>query len=142
MNIDWGLLEMRSPPSADDIAKAIKKAKRLPDDGEVGKVICPFTFFPKALPVLTDADWKKAKAKSVKVKKLYGSTARIRRDNLVWHLQRPGQSRFKTKLTTHPLVFQAKDGSQVITDGHHRMSALLMLRVKSETAWVLKEKDL
>ena len=140
--IDFIALEQRKPPTAKDIIKAVKKAGKIPDSGDVGKIVCPFPFYQKALPVLSNKDWAKSKQKMVKFKKLQGSTARIDRANLIWHLKNPGQSKFAGKWTTHLQVLKTNGGDLVIIDGHHRASALQMLGIKKDSVWLLRESDL
>lgn len=137
-----GRVEHRDPPTAQDITKAIKKAKKLPDDGDADHILPPFDFYEKPLPVISGSDWAKARQKQVKIGKLQASTARIVRSNLVWHLQNPGKSRFQGQFNTHLQVLKTKNDDLVIIDGHHRASALKMLGVKKETTWCLDEKDL
>lgn len=140
--IDFWSLEVRKPPTSQDIAKAVKKAQKLPDNGDAGKVLPPYPFYPKALPVISGTDWNKSGLKKIKLKKLQASTARISRPNLVWHIQHPGQSKNSGKWNGHIQVLKTKGGDLVIIDGHHRASALKMLKVKKDTVWLLKESDL
>ena len=140
--IDFWALEQRKPPDAQSIAKAVKKVAKIPDDGDAGKVLCPFPFYPQSLPVISGKDWTKSKLKQIKLKKLQGSTARVSRSNLVWHVQNPGKSKFQGQWNTHIQVLQTKGGDKVIIDGHHRASALKLLKVKKDSVWLLKESDL
>ena len=140
--IDYWEIEQRKPPTAQDVTKAIKQVKKLPDDGDAGKVLCPFDFYPQALPVISGKDWSKSKLVQVKIKKLQGSTARVSRSNLLWHVQNPGKSKFRGVWNTHIQVLQTKRGNKVIIDGHHRATALKMLGVKRDSVWLLRESDL
>ena len=140
--IDFWALEQRRPPTPQDIKKAVKKVGKLPDDGDAGKVLCPFPFYPQALPVISGKDWSKSKLKQVKLKNLQGSTARVSRSNLVWHVLNPGKSKFQGQWNTHVQVLKTKGGDLVIIDGHHRATALKMLKVKKDSVWLLKESDL
>ena len=140
--IDFWAIEQRRPPNAQDVTKTLKKVKNLPDDGDAGKVLCPFTFYPRPLPVISGKDWNKSKLTQVKIKKLQGSTARVSRANLLWHVKNPGKSKFRGVWNTHIQVLQTKGGDKVIIDGHHRGTALRMLKVKKDSVWLLKEDDL
>ena len=140
--IDFIAVEQRKPPTADDITKAVKQVGKLPDDGDAGKVLSLYPFYPKALPVISGKDWAKSKQKLIKLKKLQGSTARISRSNLVWHVKHPGQSKFAGRWNTHVQCLQTKGGDIVIIDGHHRAAALKLLNVKRDSVWLLKESDL
>ena len=142
MTIDYWEIEQRRPPTAQDITKAIKQVKKIPDDGDAGKVLCPFDFYPQSLPIISGKDWSKSKLVQVKIKKLQGSTARVSRSNLLWHVQNPGKSKFRGVWNTHIQVLQTKRGDKVIIDGHHRATALKMLGVKRDSVWLLKEGDL
>ena len=142
MSINFWLLEQRSPPSAKDIAKAIKKAKNLPDAGDHGHVEARFPIENQKLPAVPNGAWDKAKLKTVKLKKVYATNQQLDRKNLIWHLQHPGMSRFKGKFATHPQVLKLNSGDVAIVDGHHRLSALNMLGVNKDAMWVLREKDL
>ena len=140
--IDYWEIEQRRPPTAKDVAKAAKQVAKIPDDGDAGKVHCPFDLYPKALPVISGKDWSKSKLVQVKIKKLQGSTARVSRANLLWHVRNPGKSKFRGVWNTHLQVLQTNGGDKVIIDGHHRATALLMLGVKRDSVWLLKEGDL
>lgn len=142
MNINWWEIEQRKPPTAQDITKAVKAVAKIPDDGDAGKVLCPYPFYPRSLPVISGSDWGKSKLTQVKLKKLQGSTARVSRSNLAWHVSHPGQSKFRGQWNTHIQVLQTKGGDKVIIDGHHRATALKMLGVKKDSVWLLKEGDL
>lgn len=136
MPIDWARLEARQP-SAGDIAKAIKQAKKLPDAGDKEHVMAPWAK-ADAVPATKDSDWADAKLKTVKLKKLLATTMRLDRDNLVWHLEHPGQSKYSGATNTHPQVVKNGEGN-VIVDGHHRLAALMMLGVKKDSVWLLKD---
>ena len=140
--IDYWEIEQRRPPTAKDVAKAAKQVAKIPDDGDAGKVHCPFDLYPKALPVISGKDWSKSKLVQVKIKKLQGSTARVSRANLLWHVKNPGKSKFRGVWNTHIQVLQTNGGDKVIIDGHHRATALLMLGVKRDSVWLLRESDL
>lgn len=140
--INWWRLEQRKPPSEKDIKQAVKDAKKLPDNGDGDHVLPPFPFYPHPIPPITHEDWNNADQKAVKLKKLQGSTARIDRRNLIWHIQHPGQSKYKGKFNTHIQVLKTDSGDLVIIDGHHRAAALSMLGVHKDLVWLLKEKDL
>ena len=140
--IDYWEIEQRRPPTAKDVTKAAKQVAKIPDDGDAGKVHCPFDLYPKALPVISGKDWSKSKLVQVKIKKLQGSTARVSRANLLWHVRNPGKSKFRGVWNTHLQVLQTNGGDKVIIDGHHRATALLMLGVKRDSVWLLKEGDL
>ena len=140
--IDYWEIEQRRPPTAKDVAKAAKQVAKIPDDGDAGKVHCPFDLYPKALPVISGKDWSKSKLVQVKIKKLQGSTARVSRANLLWHVRNPGKSKFRGVWNTHLQVLQTNGGDKVIIDGHHRATALLMLGVKRDSVWLLRESDL
>ena len=135
MAIDFWLLEQRRPPTAADIDTAVRKVKKLPDAGDAGHVMSPFRL-AKQIPATTGADWRDAKQEMVKIRKLLGSTARLNRDNLIWHIRHPGQGRYRGHYNTHAQIVDDGEGL-VIEDGHHRLAALLMLHVKRDTAWVL-----
>ena len=140
--IDYWEIEQRRPPTAKDVTKAAKQVAKIPDDGDAGKVHCPFALYPKALPVISGKDWSKSKLVQVKIKKLQGSTARVSRANLLWHVRNPGKSKFRGVWNTHLQVLQTNGGDKVIIDGHHRATALLMLGVKRDSVWLLRESDL
>jgi len=142
MAVNWWLLEQRNPPSAQDIAKAIKKAKNLPDAGDHGHVEARFPIENAKLPAVPSGAWDQASLKTVKFKKLYATNQQLDRKNLIWHLQHPGMSRFKGPRNTHAQVLKLNSGDVAIVDGHHRLSALDMLGVKKDAMWVLKESDL
>ena len=140
--IDYWEIEQRRPPTAKDVTKAAKQVAKIPDDGDAGKVHCPFDLYPKALPVISGKDWSKSKLVQVKIKKLQGSTARVSRANLLWHVRNPGKSKFRGVWNTHLQCLKTKDGSIVIIDGHHRATALKMLGVKRDSVWLLQVDDL
>jgi hypothetical protein len=139
MAIDWARIERRQPTAA-DIAKAVKKAKKLPDAGDGGHVMAPW---PKAdeVPETTKEDWADSKLKRVKIAKLKATTMRLDRVNLIWHLERPGQSKYRGQWNTHPQVVDTDEG-RVIVDGHHRLAALMMLGINKDSVWLLKHKDI
>lgn len=140
MSIDWERIE-RGQPTSSDIKQAVKTAKNLPDAGDHGHVQAMFPIFDSQLPAIPQGSWDDAKLKPVKLSKVRATNQQLDRVNLVWHLEHPGQSRYKGARNTHPQLLKTKDGYAVI-DGHHRLSALQMLGVKKELCWVLKEDDL
>ena len=142
MPINFWLLEQRKPPSAQDIKDAVKKAKNLPDAGDHGHVGAVFPIENKQLPAVPNGTWDDAKQKTVKIKDLFATNQQLDRKNLIWHLQHPGQSRFKGPRNTHIQVIKRANGNLDIVDGHHRASALKMLGVKKDVVWQIKEKDL
>ena len=140
--INFWSLEQRKPPDAQTVAKAARKVAKIPDDGDAGKVLCPFPFYASPLPVISGSDWTKSTLKQVKIKSLKGSTARVSRANLLWHVKNPGKSKFQGQWNSHMQVLKTKGGDKVIIDGHHRASALKLLKIKKDTVWMLKEGDL
>ena len=135
--IDWpASLELRRPPDAAAIKKAVKAAQQLPSAGDPGHVAAPWKVSGD-IPVIKDGAWKQATQDTVKLKKLTATTVRLKRDDLIWHIQNPGKSRFRGTYNTHIQVADTGD-DQLIIDGHHRAAALLMLGVKKDMAWLLK----
>lgn len=143
MTINWWILEGRDQPSAHDIAAAVKVAQNAPDAGDHGHIQAVFPIYGKALPAIPAGSWAKlAKQKSVKLSKLQATNAQLSRDNLIWHLQNPGKSRFAGPLNTHPQILKTKGGDKVVVDGHHRLAAESMLGLKRDMCWQLNEADL
>ena len=141
MGIAWDLIA-RGMPSPADIAKAIKKVKKMPGAGDQQHVQAVFPIYGKKIPDTPDGAWDNAKLKTVKFKKLQATNAQLDRGNLVWHLQNPGKSKMKSPRNTHPQVIKTSDGAFIVADGHHRLSALKLLGIKRETCWLLKESDM
>lgn len=141
MSSYW-LLELRSPPTQQDINKAAKKAKGMPDAGDHGHIQAVLPIYGKALPAIPQGSWDQAKLQQVKFKKLQATNAQLNRKNLIWHILHPGQSRFAGKYATHPQILKTKSGDRVVVDGHHRIGALSMLGLKKDSMWVLDQKDI
>lgn len=139
--IDWGTVE-RGMVSPDDIAAAVKKVKKMPGAGDQQHVQPVFGVYGKQMPDTPDGAWNNAKLKTIKLKKLQATNAQLDRQNLIWHLQHPGQSKMKSPHNTHPQVIKTKGGDFIIADGHHRLSALRLLGIKREQVWLLKESDM
>ena len=140
--INFWLLEQRKPPTAKDIKQAAKKAANAPDAGDHGHVQAVLPIYGKGLPEIPQGSWDQAKLKTVKFKDLQATNAQLSRDNLIWHIQHPGMSRYKGKANTHPQVLKTAKGDFVVVDGHHRIAALKMLGLKKDAMWLLKEKDI
>jgi hypothetical protein len=136
--INWWLLEQRDPPTPDDIDAAVAFVKQMPPAGDDDTVSAVLPVYAKPLPAVADSDWDQAQLKNVKLKKLSGHNAQLDRDNLIWHVQNPGQSKDGAG---YPRVLKTDDG-KVIMDGDHRVSALSILGVKKELCWVLDQDDL
>ena len=86
--------------------------------------------------------WDNAKIKVVKFKKLKATNAQLDRQNLIWHVQNPGKSKMKSAHNTHPQIILTSKGDYIVSDGHHRLSALKLLGLKKELCWLLKEQDM
>lgn len=143
MTIDWAELELRDQPDAGDIDKAVKKVRNAPDAGDHGHIQATMPIYGKALPAIPAGSWGKlAKQKTVKLGKLQATNAQLGRDNLIWHLQNPGKSRFRGPLNTHPQILKMMNGDRVVVDGHHRLAAEQLLGLKKDAVWQLDEKDL
>ena len=133
---------LRGIVTAANIAAAIAKVKKMPGAGDQQHVQPVFPVYGKPLPATPDGAWDNAKLKAVKFKKLQATNAQLSRPNLIWHLQNPGKSKMQSPRNTHPQVIKTNGGSYIVADGHHRLSALKLLGLKSENCWLLKEKDM
>ena len=141
MGIAWDLVT-RGMPTASDIAKAVKKVKKMPGAGDQQHVQPVFPVYGKPLPPTPDGAWDNAKLKNLKLKKIQATNAQLDRTNLIWHLQNPGKSKMQSPRNTHPQVIKTNGGDYIIADGHHRLSALRLLGIKRENVWLLKESDM
>lgn len=134
--------EQRKPPSAKDIKDAVKRVQAMPDAGDHGHVLAVFPMLKGSMPAVAAGKWSQAKQVPVKLSKLRATNAQLNRDNLIWHLQNPGKSRFQGQWNTHPQIVKTSDGQNLIVDGHHRLSAEFLLGLKRDVCWRLKEKNL
>ena len=140
--IDWDAVEYRAQPNATDIAKAVKQVQKMPGAGDQQHVAAVFKIAGVPIPSTPDGAWDNATLKAIKLKKLRATNAQLDRQNLVWHLKHPGQSKMRSPHNTHPQVIKTRDGDYLIADGHHRLSALRLLGIKREQVWLLRERDM
>ena len=75
----------------------------------------------------------------MKFKKLQAHNGQLDRANLIWHITHPGQSKMKSPHNTHPQVIKTPAGDYVVADGDHRIAALVLLGLKKDTCWVLRQ---
>ena len=139
--INWARLESRAKFSADEIAKAVEAAQALPSrKGKANKV---GALWPMAdpMPTLANLDFRQLTNGTVNLDTLQASDDSMKRDNLIWHIQNPGEAKNKNPFTTAPIVMNMDDGSQVIVDGHHRLSALKLLGASTAAATIVPAKD-
>ena len=134
-------LEWRAKPNAADIDAAIKKVMAMPGAGDQAHVAAVFKLAETTIPDTPDGAWDDADVKMIKFKKMRATNAQLDRKNLIWHLKHPNQSKMKTEHNTHPQIIK-KDGECLIVDGHHRLSALLLLGLDREQCWLLNAKDM
>lgn len=139
--INWWRLELRSrPPSDDDIKAAVAAAKALPecDDGK-DQVALPWPCY-QGDDIPKKIDWSQSKLKMVRFDDLLASPGQpsIDRDQLIWHIQHPGQSLHDD---VAPYVVKM-GGDRVIMDGQHRLMALQMLGFNKAQMFQVKEKNL
>ena len=140
--IEWDRFEEREQPTVADIASAVKEVKQMPGAGDQQHVAAQFDVYGKPMPATPNGAWANAELKTIKFKKLQATNAQLDRANLIWHLQHPGQSKMRSPHNTHPQVIKTDKGDYLIADGHHRLSALRLLGVKRDSAWILKEGDM
>ena len=140
--IDWDAIEERKQPSPSDIKSVIKQVQQMPGAGDQQHVSAVFPIYGDTLPNTPKGAWDNAKIKMVKFKKLKATNAQRDRKNLIWHLQNPGKSKMKSAHNTHPQIILTSKGDYIVSDGHHRLSALKLLGLKKELCWLLKEQDM
>jgi len=129
--------DLRAQPTTADIAKAAAKVGKMPAAGDKQHVPAVFPVYDGPMP--SEADWSQAKLKVVKFKKVYAHNSELDRANLLWHVQHPNKSRMASPHNTHPQVIKDNEGRYVIADGDHRLAALLLLGLKKDLCWVLRE---
>jgi len=134
-------LELRGQPDADLIKKTVQKVQDMPGAGDQSHVAAVFKLSSTPIPDTPEGVWDKAKTKTMNFDDLRATNAQLDRANLIWHVKHPGQSKMKAPHNTHPQIIKT-NGDFLIVDGHHRLSALLLLGLTSEQCWVLKEKDM
>ena len=140
--IDWDAIEERKQPGPSDIKSVIKQVQQMPGAGDQQHVSAVFPIYGDTLPNTPKGAWDNAKIKVVKFKKLKATNAQLDRKNLIWHLQNPGKSKMKSAHNTHPQIILTSKGDYIVSDGHHRLSALKLLGLKKELCWLLKEQDM
>ena len=128
--------------TATDISKLVAQVKKMPGAGDQQHVQAIFPVYGKKIPPTPKGAWDNAKLKFVKFKKLEATNGQLDRNNLIWHLENPGKSKMRSAHNTHPQVMKTKGGDLIIVDGHHRLSALKLLRIKKTAVWKVKEKDM
>lgn len=141
-SINWDRLEQRDPPTPAMVKAAVKAVKAMPVDDD-GKVPTLFPVYPGDVPDVPDSAWQQAKSKTIKFDKLSASQPALTQDDLIWHINNPGQTKYPEQpINIQPQVVKMGDGARVIVNGHHRLCGEKLLGLTKDLCWVVKEKDL
>lgn len=141
MNIDWDRIkgviprpsEERAPAtfSQDQIDAAVKAAQALPAVADDPNVVATFWPAPPNMPTLADLDFADVPVGKTALSTLFASNPTLKRDDLIWHIERPGKRKHANPFTAHPMLLVRKN-TTVIIDGQHCLAALSLL---GQTSW-------
>lgn len=116
---------------------ALARLKEMPDDDD-GLVDVPWEVMTR--PKVDDHHWSDSKLKAVGIEKLFATQRKLKKENIVWHIEHPGETR--EGKNAFPNIVKNIDGNRLIYDGHHRLAALWLLGSDDALVWYLKEQDL
>ena len=116
-----------------EIDKALKDLADIPD-AKPGYIAVPWEI--ETRPKMDKTRWADSELKLVKIEKLYASQKYLKRANVEWHLNHPGETH--EGQNAYPNVLQVED-DYLIYDGHHRLAALWLMGVRKTNVWFLEE---
>jgi hypothetical protein len=116
-----------------EIDKALKDLADIPD-AKPGYIAVPWEI--ETRPKMDKTRWADSELKLVKIEKLYASQKYLKRVNVEWHLNHPGETH--EGQNAYPNVLQVED-DYLLYDGHHRLAALWLMGVRKTNVWFLEE---
>jgi SPP1 gp7 family putative phage head morphogenesis protein len=112
---------------------ALDKLAKIPEVKD-GLIAVPWDILER--PKIDKQRWADSNLKSVEIEKLYASQKYLKRKNVEWHINHPGETH--EGQNAYPNVLKV-DGDRIIYDGHHRLAALWLLGAREANVWHLKD---
>ena len=113
---------------------AIKRLAEIPD-AKPGLILVPWSYQER--PKVDKKRWFSSTLKMVKIEKLYATQRYLKRENVEWHLNHPGETVQGNNAFPNVLFV---DGDGLIYDGHHRLAALWLMDARKANVWTLEEQ--